>query len=540
MKKITLLMALLLSVSSYAQYLTEGFEGLSFPPVGWTVVNTNANQNWQSITGLVDANQNPTVTPTEGTQAAAVLFDLNAQNESLTSPVIDLTGATNPQLVFDANISYFWAVSPNDNFDVTVSVLQGLTSTPIWTETDLGVFNGQQWYEIVLDLTPYVNSSIRLEFNYNGADGDYLVIDDIKVEEAPACPVPNSLELTSFTSTTADISWTNTGDFDIEWGEFPYTQGTANGNTGQVTAGNSFQLTSLTPGVSYNVFVRQNCGVAGTSSYETIIVGTLPDSTITFPFAEDLEPDTNQALLLNLGVSFFTNTNNWQFGQDDLTDGDITNDVASDGISFFFSNNTFTTTDADATIYFGPYTLTAGNQYTFGFDQRNRAVSDATLPNKDIEIIAATSNDGANNTVLATFDDMDNITYQSRNGSFTPSTSGEYYFGIRDKSNFLPGVMFGNSVFIDALTITSTLSVDEFSTNELVHFFDSRTSSLNIQSSVDNIDNIQVYNLLGQQVADLKIEATSAIIPMNNYKDGLYVIKANQGNTSQSFKFIKK
>jgi hypothetical protein len=543
MKKITLLVMCFISFSTYSQYLAEGFEGTAFPPTGWTTTNTNANQNWRTITGLVDGSGNTTVSPTEGTLSAAVLYDVALQDETLTTPDINLTAATSPELKFDANISYAWAVAPNDNFDVTISVIQGTTVTPIWSETDLGVFNGQQWYEIVIDLTPYVGSIIKLEFNYEGADGDYLVIDDVKVDEAPACGIPSNLSFVTanLSTTTADITWGNTGDFEIEYGLFPYALRDPSGTTDVVTAGSSYQLTGLTPGVSYNVFVRQNCSTAGLlSDWEEIIVGTLPSASVSFPFSENLELDANQALLLNLGVSFFSNTNNWSFGQDDITDGDTTNDRASNGISFFFSNNTFSNADADATLFFGPFTLTTGNQYTFSFDQRNSVVSNATRPNKDIELIAASTNDGATNTVLATFDDMNNITYQVRSGTFSPASSGDYYFGIRDKSTVLTGVTAGNSVFADAITISSTLSLGDINEVSLNSFFNSRTNSLNVEISQGSIEAVEIYNLLGQQVVNQKFNESSINIKMDAVPAGVYIAKVAFEGTTQSVKFIKK
>lgn len=532
MKKITLILMALVSFNfGTAQYLTEGFESGVFPPAGWTVNTTNPNFTWQTST---NANN--------GTGSAEVQYDpaLVPQNETLISPAMDLTSATAPEVTMFINMSYFWAVNPNDNYDVTISARQGVTTTPLWSENDLGVFTSFTWIEITLDLSSYAGqNNVFLEINYSGTDGASLNIDDILVAEPPACDIPNNLTFTNLSTTTADFTWTNSGDFDIEWGEFPYTQGGTGGNTVSVSAASSYQLTGLTPGVSYDVYVRQNCGAGLTSSYEPITVGTFPSTVTSFPYNEDLEPDPNQALLLNLGLSFSANTNNWVFGQDDLTDGDTTNDFASDGISYLFSNNTFAATDADATIFFGPFTLSTGTQYTFSVQQRNIAVSDATRPNKDIELVAAATNDGTTNTILSTFDDMNNITHQMRSGSFTPTTSGDYYFGVRDKSNFLTGVSVGNSVVIDAISVTATLSVDDFNKISLTHFYNNNTNSLNVQTSEGVIDNIQLYSLLGQELINQEVSSAATEINMNNLNDGVYIARVTFNGNTQSIKFIK-
>lgn len=355
-----------------------------------------------------------------------------------------------------------------------------------------------------------------------------------------ACPSPTNVALTAFTTTTATVSWANTGNFEVEYGEFPYTQGSMNGTTGTVTAGNSFQLTNLTPGVAYNFFVRENCGMSGFSTYSTAIAGTSPSPMVTFPFSEDLEPDANQALLLNLGISFFTNTNNWAFGQDDLTDGNTANDFASNGVSYVFSNNTFTNNAADATIYFGPFNLMAGTLYTFNVDQRTTALANATTPNKDIELLAAPMNNGTTNTILATFDDLTNTTHQLRTGTFTPTTSGLFYFGVRDKSTILTGVAAGNSVVIDNIRLTATLGVTDVNDVKLTHFYNLVNQSFNIQSSNGAINTVAVYNLLGQEVSKLTVNDVNAVVNMSDLNNGVYVAKVTLDGKEQAIKFVKE
>lgn len=356
-----------------------------------------------------------------------------------------------------------------------------------------------------------------------------------------ACPAPN-VAFTTFSNTTATVSWSNVGNYEVEYGEFPYTQGNVTGGTiVNVTGVNSYQLTNLTPGVAYNVFVRQNCGaVDGFSTTSTAVVGTSPSPMVTFPFAEDLEPAANQALLLNLGLSFFTNTNNWSFGQDNLTDGNTANDFASNGISYVFSNNTFAATDADATIYFGPYNLTVGSTYTLSVDQRNTSAASATTPNKDIELLAAATNDGTSNTVLATFDDMINVTHQLRTGNFTPAASGSFYFGVRDKSNVLAGVAAGNSVVIDNIRLTSTLSVTDIDNVKLTHFYNLANQTFNVESSNGSINTVKIYNLSGQEVFNIVVNDLNATVNMNNLNAGVYIAQISVDGTSQSVKFIKE
>ncbi|MFT5925499.1 MAG: hypothetical protein ACI9WL_000235 [Rubritalea sp.] len=538
MKKITLLLMAILSFNFGSAQFTEDFNGMTFPPAGW-VIYPGANglgtaETWAQLGTAPDLDARciwEAVTP-----ATAVAEDW------IVTPLIPVNAMQN-ELKFNARD--FNAPDYGSTLSIRVSTTSQTNTTTFteianYDEAALGANTGP--VDFVIDLSAYLNSSVYIAFIHSNNDGDAVAIDDVSVEAAPACGIPSNLSFVtaSLSSTTADITWGNTGDFDIRYGQFPYAVRDM-GNAATVTAGNSYQLTGLTPGVSYNVFVRQNCATAGLlSDWEEIIVGTLPNASVFFPFSEDLEPDANQALILNLGLNFVSNTGSWAFGQDDLMDGNTANDYASSSISYIFSNSTFTDAAADASVFFGPYTLSSGNLYTFSFQQRNIVVSNATTPNKDIELLVATTNDGTTNTVLATFDDMNNITHQMRSGSFTPTTSGDYYFGIRDKSALLTGVAAANVVVVDDIAISSTLSVDDFSEASLNYFFNSRTNSLNIEISQGSIEDVEIYNLLGQQVANQKVNESSINIKMDAAPAGIYIAKVNFEGTTQSVKFIKK
>lgn len=101
------------------------------------------------------------------------------------------------------------------------------------------------------------------------AGGDTGMIDNwsITFVPTPSCPAPIDLAAGSITTTSAQLSWTETGSasqYDIEWGPAGFTQGTGTLVTGQ---GNPYDLMSLTAFTSYDFYVRADCMGAGTSSY---------------------------------------------------------------------------------------------------------------------------------------------------------------------------------------------------------------------------------------------------------------------------------
>jgi hypothetical protein len=275
MKKITLLLLLFCVTGlSYGQYLTEDFEGGASIPAGWTLNQTNTNETWYIGTNAAQANT--------GSNYAIVEYDaaLGNQDESLTTPTIDLTSATNPRLVFWWNASYFWAVDPNDNYDFTVSIDDGSTVTQVFTETDETEFDSTDdnfvWFQRTVDLSAYVGETITITFNYTGADGASLTIDDVTVEETPTCPNPTGVMADATSTTEATISWMAGGsetEWTYEYGVTGFTQGAGTSATVNTTSAN---LSSLTPGETYDVYVQANCGPGDDSTWTSVVMFTMP------------------------------------------------------------------------------------------------------------------------------------------------------------------------------------------------------------------------------------------------------------------------
>ena len=108
------------------------------------------------------------------------------QNEWLISPSVNLTTLTNPCLKFWWNMSYYWGVSPNNNYDfrVKVSTDNGTTWTTLFTEDSAGVFTSFTYYQKLISLSAYATSTtFKVAFQYQGVDGASLDLDDIAIED---------------------------------------------------------------------------------------------------------------------------------------------------------------------------------------------------------------------------------------------------------------------------------------------------------------------------------------------------------------------
>jgi hypothetical protein len=319
MKKITLLflMTFLYSSFTFGQYLSEGFESGTAFPDDWVLTQTNTAETWE-ITAL-SANT--------GSNSATVSYSLDAQDETLTSPSINLSSATNPRLMFSWNMSYYWSVDPNNNYDFIVSVDDGTNTTQVFSEADAGVFTNYIWYEKTIDLSAYAGQNdVKIIFNYSGADGASLNIDDILIEETPSCLPVTSLTASPISPTDVEISWVAGGsetEWTYEWGITGFTQGS--GTLYQVSS-NSLTIDTLTPGETYDIYVVANCVGDDDSVLATI--------SWTMPFTPPSNDDCDDAISLTVNtdqscsnVTSGTITGATASSQEDDVTGTPNNDV---------------------------------------------------------------------------------------------------------------------------------------------------------------------------------------------------------------------
>ena len=142
--------------------LNEGFEGTTFPPTGWTRIQTNTgvcddfpqyNAYWWRYVGSAHT----------GTSCAAVWWDYQHQDEWLITPNLDLSGYTSAQLTF-----WFYGYlgsTHDDHYYVQVSTDGGSTWTVL---LDLSSMSGGWNYwasPLTVNLTAYLGQNIQLAFH---------------------------------------------------------------------------------------------------------------------------------------------------------------------------------------------------------------------------------------------------------------------------------------------------------------------------------------------------------------------------------------
>ena len=527
MKKILLLVTMIgLSNISIGQVaLTEDFEGTTFPPTGWTVVNTNPTNNWIQV-GEADA--------LNGSGSAAVNWIAAAQDESLISPSFSLVGYTSAYFNFTAAVGYQYMVTiPNGNLFAKVSTDGGLNWTQLWVEEDEGVFGNQVPLNIHLNMNAYVGmSNVKIKFQYVANDADLVTIDDVSVT---ACPGIGNVGLTALTDTTATTTWdgTSTG-YALEWGPVGFTQGT--GTTVNITSA-TYDFTGLTAGTGYSYYIRSNCGgtVNGAWQGPYTFYTTLSTST-DLDYAYGFETPT-------LGSAGWSAPNPaagqpWQ--QFNAT-GALVQDGASmagafgSGVvsnSWIFSRGLNLQASIPVTIsYYIREFKAAGNGGT-----NNLTVKIGTSPTAvaQTSLIATHTNVGA---ALAV-----NDVYVQQTYTYTPTVTGVYYLGFNYTSPIQTTTNNG-AILLDAVSFSLPLSTGEF----LINKFEVAPNPANDFISIINKDNnsvtgLTITDLNGRVVKQSKYNNVISDVQVNvsALSSGMYLMNIETDKGPVTKKIIKK
>ena len=241
---------------------TETFNSNSQTEDCWRIVNNNNDSNkW---------NMNVTVNPYEGDQMAGMFTGSNGQNEDwLISPTINVAANQRLRYYYRVNDSFF-----TEDLKVRLSTngiaLDQFTTILYDSATDPVLINNMEYKEKIINLPAGITGNINIAFHvpFYQSTGPYrgqlLFIDNVVIEDIPACPQPSNLVAQNVTDTEAQISWDANGTTaPWEISVQPYGTPAPVGNTLPQylhTAGtNPYTITNLTPALKYQYYVRALC-----------------------------------------------------------------------------------------------------------------------------------------------------------------------------------------------------------------------------------------------------------------------------------------
>ena len=263
MKKLLLFFMSLFTFFSYGQ-LSEGFEGATFPPTGWTTfdngigltrswgITTATGLGWVYAGGraaIVNKEDVPSGIAEDWMVTPLVTVPANGQLRFFARSIANGEQGS----IYKVKIS---TASQNNPADFTTTLV---------TYTELDIINAP-FEQKIIPLTAYVGQNIYIAFVMENDNGDAWIIDNVNVDQQ--CFAPTALTATPL-ATSATLNWTYGGpatQFAIEYGPAGFVQGTG---TVVSPVTRPYNLTGLSPLTNYTYYVRALCGTDNASPWST-------------------------------------------------------------------------------------------------------------------------------------------------------------------------------------------------------------------------------------------------------------------------------
>ena len=399
-------------------------------------------------------------------------------------------------------ISYDYGAT-GTNFPESLKVAYGTSATDAAMVNILAnypVVNNALPLTAVVNFTPVTSGVYYFGFNaYSDADQFYLFVDNISVEETPACGNVTGIVAVP-SDTSAMISW-NAVAGAIGYEYILDQIATDPAGAGTATTDLTYDATSLAPATTYYFHIRSACAANTFGSWRTI--------TFTTNALAPVNDNCTGAIALTPGGVFADNAV-------------LTNSTAA----------TINPNDDAPTCIF----VNSGNDIWFsvavpasGSVTVETAASGAPLDTV-LELYTGTCGDL---TSILCNDDIDGV--NNRYSSVTAT-------GLPEGTIVYARVWgFGTTVgsFEISAYDASLLSTDTFANGKFTYYPNPVKSVLNL-SFTRNITNVEVFNLIGQQVIAKSVNETQSEIDMSALASGTYVLKVTADGQVKTLKVIKE
>lgn len=506
MKKILLLLSLLFSLIVLGQGATTCATA--------TTITTNGNYS----IGALTSGTYPTGTGLCFTSAAAApnarWFKFTPAQSGVISITSDITGNiagadTRLSILTGACAAPWTCVAANDDVDEAASNYRSAVS-------NVAVISGTTYY-IVWD-DRWETGAYTFDFTY----------------VPQTCFVPTGFTfITAPTTSAATIGWTaptagTPAGYQFEYGVRGFTQGT--GTILNLTS-TSAALTGLSASTVYSFYIRTNCGSGDYSVWAGPITFNTTFLPVNVPYSTSFEDTSFSYLGWNAPVATPT-AGNWGFNP-----AGSASTTVQDGNTSVFSFSS-TTAVSDAYLISRGINLVANQQATVSFFALNYRATGNTTSTADYQVRVGTAATTAGQTTLLGSETQFAVTpYTQKTYNFTPTTSGIYYFSIRNQSPINSGGA-DHAILIDNFTVNQVLSTNQFFKDYFSIYPNPANDIVNIsKNSTVEIKSISIADINGRIVKEINNEVAS--INIADLSAGVYFLKISTAEGTGTTKLIK-
>lgn len=261
----------------------ENFDAAASIPNCWEN-EAGDNSDWLFRSGNIGHGSTSDNTTGSGNYAGVDDSHSNANDtvNNLLTPSFDLTSLTSPRL----NFYHFFG---NDNVLTSTLYIDVYDGTS-WNMAVATIgYTMAAWQQEFVDLTAYKSTNSRIRFRVHETTdfNSDVSIDDVTIEETPACIAPTGLMTYGVTANDVWVTWTSAGSsFEVEYGPLGFTSGAG---TTMSSTNDTLNIISLNASTDYDVYVREICGVGDTSAWVGPVSFTTLCSTFPAPFLESFD-----------------------------------------------------------------------------------------------------------------------------------------------------------------------------------------------------------------------------------------------------------
>jgi hypothetical protein len=316
-----------------------------------------------------------------------------------------------------------------------------MLSAAIFSNVDI---RNAVYKKAVIDFVPSQSGVYNMGFHaFSDALRNYVYVDDIKVEETPACDVVKDLNAINITSSSAIINWTAPQaatpagyNWEVRSAGEPGSGAAGLTSSGNLAAGAlSVSVVGLNAGSNYIFYIRSNCG----AQLSEWVSYTFPTScgAATIPYTENFDGVAAPALPSCVRVEENYDRYKWN----------NTSGYARSAPNSLYHPYTFVS-PFDDWFFTAPLQLAAGRSYRLNFYYRQEASGYTNAI--EIKMGKYAQGDSMTSVPLYTNTSVNSTAYQLATINFTVPASGVFYLGFH---SIISSYSYARGIAIDDISV---------------------------------------------------------------------------------------